>query len=147
SAAGFESVMSSAMQDRIRFREFLQRRELERARDELRELDRAKSRFTANLHHELRTPLTLMLAPLEGMRSGEFGGLSDLLQQTVRTMHVNGRRLLKLINNLLELAKIESRELQVRRVRLDPARLAQDVVEGARGLAERKGVELVCGQL
>jgi signal transduction histidine kinase len=146
-AAGFESVMSSALLDRIRFRDFIQRRELEQARDELRELDRAKSRFTANLHHELRTPLTLMLAPLEGMRSGEFGPLSELMQQTVRTMHVNGLRLLKLINNLLDLAKIESRELTVRRVRLDVARLVGDVVEGARGLAERKGVALVCGRL
>jgi len=141
-AAGFESVMSSALLDRIRFRDFCQRRELETARDELRELDRAKSRFTANLHHELRTPLTLMLAPLEGMRSGEFGALSTEMQRVVRTMHVNGLRLLNLINNLLDLAKIESRELAVRRVPLDLAKLAGDVVEGARGLAGRKGVAL-----
>ena len=67
--------------------------------------------------------------------------------QMVRTMHANGLRLLKLINNLLDLAKIESRELQVRRLRLDPARLVRDVVEGARGLAERKGVRLECGAL
>ena len=147
SAAGFESVMSSALLDEIRFRDFVQRRELEQVRDDLRELDRAKSRFTANLHHELRTPLTLMLAPLEGIRSGEFGAVPEGMAQMVRTMHANGLRLLKLINNLLDLAKIESRELQVRRVALEPARMARDVVEGARGLAERKGVELVCGLL
>jgi len=147
SAAGFESIMSSALLDGIRFKDFLQRRELEQARDELRELDRAKSRFTANLHHELRTPLTLMLAPLEGVKSGEFGELPPAMEQMVRTIHANGLRLLKLINNLLDLAKIESRELQVRRVVLDPARLVRDVVEGARGLAERKGVLLQCGLL
>jgi signal transduction histidine kinase len=140
--AGAGGVLSCALLDRIRFSDFTQRRELEHARDELRELDRAKSRFTANLHHELRTPLTLMLAPLEGMRSGEFGELSPVLEQIVRTMHVNGLRLLKLINNLLDLAKIESRELTIRRVQLDVARLARDVVEGARGLASRKGVTL-----
>jgi signal transduction histidine kinase len=147
SAASFESVMSSALLDGIRLRDFAQRRELERARDDLRELDRAKSRFTANLHHELRTPLTLMLSPLEGIRSGEFGDVPEGMAQMVRTMHANGLRLLKLINNLLDLAKIESRELQVRRVALEPAGLARDVVEGARGLAERKGVALVCGVL
>jgi len=147
SAAGFESVMSSALLDEIRFRDFLQRRELEQVRDDLRELDRAKSRFTANLHHELRTPLTLMLAPLEGIRSGEFGAVPEAMAQMVRTMHANGLRLSKLINNLLDLARIESRELQVRRVALDPARMAREVVEGARGLAERKGVALVCGAL
>ena len=58
-------------------------------------------------------------------------------------MHVNGLRLLKLINNLLDLAKIESRQLAIRRVRLDVARLVRDVVEGARGLAGvAKGVVL-----
>jgi signal transduction histidine kinase len=133
--------------DRLRYSDFLQRRELEQVRDDLRELDRAKSRFTANLHHELRTPLTLMLAPLEGIRSGEFGDVPSAMAQMIRTMHANGLRLLKLINNLLDLAKIESRELRVRRVALDPARMAREVVEGARGLAERKGVELVCGAL
>ena len=145
--AGVAGVLSCALLDRVRFSDFTQRRELERARDELRELDRAKSRFTANLHHELRTPLTLMLAPLEGMRSGEFGELPPVLEQIVRTMHVNGLRLLKLINNLLDLAKIESRQLAVRRVRLDVARLARDVVDGARGLASRKGVMLEAGGL
>jgi signal transduction histidine kinase len=145
--AALAAVSSCALLDRVRFGDFQRRRELEQARDELRDLDRAKSRFTANLHHELRTPLTLMLAPLEGLKSGEFGELPAAMEQMVRTMHANGLRLLKLINNLLDLAKIESRELQVRRVALDPARLVRDVVEGAHGLAERKGVALECGVL
>jgi signal transduction histidine kinase len=141
-AAGFESVMSAALLDGIRYRDFVQRRELERARDDLRELDRAKSRFTANLHHELRTPLTLILAPLEGMRSGEFGALTSVMEGAVRTMHANGLRLLKLINNLLDLAKIESRQLRVRRIGLDPGRIAIAVIDGARSLASRKGIVL-----
>jgi signal transduction histidine kinase len=147
SASAVECVASCSLLDRLRYSDFLQRRELEQVRDDLRELDRAKSRFTANLHHELRTPLTLMLAPLEGIRSGEFGDVPAAMAQMIRTMHANGLRLLKLINNLLDLAKIESRELRVRRVALDPARMAREVAEGARGLAERKGVELVCGVL
>src|SRR5262249_32970793 len=66
-AAGAESVVACALLDRMRFADFLQRREIEKARDELKELDAAKSRFTANIHHELRTPLTLTLAPVEAM--------------------------------------------------------------------------------
>ena len=55
-----------------------------------------------------------MLAPLEGMQSGEFGEMPELVQHTLRTMRVNGLRLLKLINNLLDLAKIGFSEIQLR---------------------------------
>ncbi len=136
-------VASCAVLDRMRFNDFLQRQELERARDELAEMDRAKSRFTANVHHELRTPLTLMLAPLDAIRSGDFGDVPERIQATLRTMQSNGLRLLKLINNLLDLAKAEGEQLKVRRVQLDVGRLATDLVEGARPMAERKRIALV----
>jgi signal transduction histidine kinase len=141
--AALECVASSALLERLRLAEFLQRREIEKAHDELAQLDRAKARFTANVHHELRTPLTLMLAPLEGMLSGDFGAMTDTLSHYLRTMHVNGLRLLKLINNLLDLAKIESRQLEVRRRSCQVGRLVQDVATGARPMAEQKGIELV----
>jgi signal transduction histidine kinase len=142
-AAAFESVMSSVLLDRVRFSDFSRRHELERARDELRELDRAKSRFTANIHHELRTPLTLVLAPLEAMLQGEFGAVSDSARQYLRTMQVNALRLLKLINNLLDLAKAESGQLTLKRRPMDPARVVADVAAGAAPMAERKQVRLV----
>jgi signal transduction histidine kinase len=119
----------------------MRRHELQQARDQLAQLDKAKSRFTANVHHELRTPLTLMLAPMEGMLSGDFGDVDEMQISYLRTMHVNGLRLLKLINNLLDLAKVESGQLQVRRARCQVGRVAQDVVDGARGLAEQKRVQ------
>ncbi len=141
--AALECVASSALLERLRFAEFLQRREIEKAHDELAQLDRVKARFTANVHHELRTPLTLMLAPLEGMLSGDFGDMSDTQARYLRTMHVNGLRLLKLINNLLDLAKIESRQLEVRRRPCQLGRLVEDVATGAGPMAEQKGIELV----
>ncbi|MGH0036451.1 MAG: ATP-binding protein [Myxococcota bacterium] len=129
----------------MRLAEFRQLREIEAARDELAEMDHAKSRFTANVHHELRTPLTLILAPLEALRLGEYGAIPDTVQKTLRTMHVNGRRLLKLINNLLDLAKLESQQFSITRQPVDLEGLVDDVVAGASPLAERKGISLVKG--
>src|SRR5262249_25455212 len=114
----------------------------ERARDELKELDAAKSRFTANIHHELRTPLTLTLAPVEAMLGGDFGELNGMQRSYLQTVQSNGLRLLKLINNLLDLAKIESKRLRVQRGPVPLAELTEGIVAGARPLAERKGVSL-----
>src|SRR5258705_11397683 len=126
----------------MRFADFLQRREIEKARDELKELDAAKSRFTGNIHPEVRTPLTLTLAPVEAMLTGQFGEVSAVQRSYLETVQSNGLRLLKLINNLLDLAKIESQQLSVQRRPARVAELAGGIVAGARPLAERKGVML-----
>ena len=142
-AGGIATVTAAAL-DGMRFADHERRREIERARDELAQLDDAKTRFTANVHHELRTPLTLMLAPLEGMRAGDYGPVPHEAERPLRTMHVNGKRLLKLINNLLDLAKLESAQFEVTRAPLSVAELLEEVVEGALPMAERKQIRLVC---
>jgi signal transduction histidine kinase len=141
-AAAMEAVMSCALLDRMRFADFRQRHEIERVRDELSQLDQAKSRFSANVHHELRTPLTLILAPLDTLRSGDMGEFSEAVQRMLRTMQVNGRRLLKMINNLLDLAKIESQEFRIQRRPMTLGPLVAEVIDGAASLAERKGVRI-----
>ncbi len=140
--ACFESILACFHMDRMRFQDFLQKREIERARDELAELDRAKSRFSANVHHELRTPLTLILAPLDALRGREFGELSRDVRHVLDTMHANGRRLYKMINNLLDLSKLESDQLEVVRRPTHVGRLISELVTAAQPLAERKGVTL-----
>jgi signal transduction histidine kinase len=137
-----ECVISSGMLMKARIADFNQRAELEQSRDRLAALDEAKARFSANVHHELRTPLTLILAPLDALRSGDFGELSGTVERTLRTMHINGQRLLKMINNLLDLAKVESRSFGIQRRPLDLLKVVRGVVEGAADLAERKGLVL-----
>ena len=141
-SGAFESVVSCALLDRARLVDFRQRREIEEARDQLKEMDRTKSRFTANIHHELRTPLTLTLAPLEAMLGGEFGAVTDTQRSYLRSMHSNALRLLKLINNLLDLAKIEGKQLRIRRRPATIVNVLEGLIEGARPLADRKGVAL-----
>jgi signal transduction histidine kinase len=142
-SAAAESVGSSTYLDRMRFKDFIQRIELKDARDHLEELDRAKSRFTANIHHELRTPLTLTLAPIEGMLCGEFGDISDVQRRYLKTAESNALRLLKLINNLLDLAKLESHQMTIHRGEVETPKLIEGIIENVRPLTERKGIDLV----
>jgi signal transduction histidine kinase len=133
---------SSWVLDEIRFSEFVRRRELEEARDHLRALDEAKSRFTANVHHELRTPLTLILAPLDAFLSGQFGQLERQMLPHMESMRTNGLRLLKLINNLLDLAKIESNQMTIQRRPVDLDQVITTVARSATPMATRKSIEL-----
>ncbi len=141
-AAASETMICSFFLDRMRFRDYCQQQQLVEAEAHLRELDHAKTRFSANVHHELRTPLTLMLAPLEGLRSGDYGAVSETFGKTFKTMHVNGQRLLKLINNLLDLAKLESNQFEVHRAPVELDQLVENIVIGAQPMAERKGIDL-----
>lgn len=124
---GIVIVVGSYFQHRARLREFLTRLEFDRSRIELkrsnqqlRELDSLKNDFLANVSHELRTPLTLMLAPIESMRRQR--DMAPAEAGLVQTMHEQALRLLKLINDLLDIAKLESGQLQLRceKVKLRP---------------------------
>lgn len=85
--------------------------ELERARaDALAEIDRAKTIFFSNVSHELRTPLTLMLGPLETLSAAQPDPRS---RQLLDLAYRNAMRLLKLVNSLLDFARIEAGRMQV----------------------------------
>jgi signal transduction histidine kinase len=114
-------VIGSYFYNRLRFREFAFRYELDKSKQELEEtnrklveLDQFKSRFFANVSHELRTPLTLLLAPLESLIHKYQDRLDAAARETLLTMQSNGMRLLKLINDLLDLIRLESGRLQVK---------------------------------
>ncbi len=81
---------------------------IEEQADQLRELDRIKTRFFNNISHEFRTPLTLTIGPLENALTGVYGPLNEALHAQLSIMLRNARRLLRLINQLLDIAKLES---------------------------------------
>ena len=133
--------------NQLRFREFSLRFELdqnkktlEESNQKLKELDEVKSRFFANISHELRTPLTLLLAPLESLLH-RFP-LDPESKELLVTMHSNGMRLLKLINDLLDLVRLESGVMQVKREPLALAEFVQGLASAARQMANDKRIRL-----
>jgi signal transduction histidine kinase/DNA-binding response OmpR family regulator/ligand-binding sensor domain-containing protein len=104
----------------------------------LKEVDEMKSRFFANISHEFRTPLTLILGPIEKWRGrtgeGEMG--SDL-----GMMHRNAQRLLRLINQLLDLSKLDAGKMALQLEEFDIAELVREVASSFDSLSTAKGIE------
>ena len=107
----------------------------------LAELDRAKTAFFSNVSHEFRTPLTLMLGPLEDLASQ-----STLLRPEQRDIvdlaRRNAQRLLKLVNTLLDFARIEAGRAQASYEPTDLAALTAELASNFRAACERAGLAL-----
>jgi signal transduction histidine kinase len=140
-------ITGTFFQHRARLREFSlrfeldsNRKQLEATNQKLKELDQIKSRFFANISHELRTPLTLLIAPLENLlqRFRLDAETKDLLA----TMHSNGMRLLKLINDLLDLVRLESGRMEVKREPLEVSEFVRGLASAARQVADDKHLRL-----
>ena len=135
--------------DRLRGRELRSRIELEETSAQLREsnaklksLDELKTQFFANVNHELRTPLTLMLAPLKVALEGRMGRLSSTLKDALETMQRNGYKLLKLINNLLDLNKLEEGKMRLKLKTIDLVEFIQPLLASVKPLADQKQIRL-----
>jgi len=116
---------------------FIKRSRDERARVELDQAharsameqaaNRAKSKFLAHMSHELRTPLTAILGYAEVLREGSVAGDAERAT-ALETIHRNGEHLLAIINDILDLSKIEAGAMAVERVATDPACIVEEVV-------------------
>jgi PAS domain S-box-containing protein len=115
--------------------------ELIRAKVAAEKASEAKSQFLANMSHELRTPLNSLLILARLLADNSGGNLNDKQLQFAQTIHASGMDLLSLINDLLDLAKIESgavASLTLGMARLDE--LAAELERGFRQVAQDKGV-------
>jgi signal transduction histidine kinase len=120
----------------------LARRQAELQRRRAEEADKAKSQFLANMSHELRTPLNAIIGYDEAMLGGMVGEFTE--QQTKLLGHIqhNSRRLLNLINDILDLSKVESGSLQVFLAPMSPNKVIRETVENLRSLADEKNIYL-----
>jgi signal transduction histidine kinase len=107
------------------------------------EIERAKSEFVAIVSHELRTPLTSIRGSLGLIEGGVAGEVSPKVAQMVGIARANADRLIRLINDMLDLAKIEAGGVELRLVPLDPGDLLDAALSEIRATADGARVGLV----
>ncbi len=115
---------------------------IEAQADKLRELDRFKTRFFANVSHEFRTPLTMIVGPLENALQGSYGPLSETVRRQIGIMLRNALRLMRLINQLLDLSKLEASKMSLRARPRNIVEFLEGVVLSCSAFAEQKGIAL-----
>jgi signal transduction histidine kinase len=137
-----QMIAAIAAQTSIHLETLRLNQELQKRAAELQELDRLKSAFLANMSHELRTPLNSILGFSEVMLEGIDGPLTDYMENDLKLIQKNGRHLLHLINDVLDMAKIEAGRMNLH---LEKFRI-QDVMEEVLGLtsslASEKNISL-----
>ncbi len=139
---GFSVLMAlfSGLAEDSRRSDFLLRAKLETVVGELQQLDNLKSNFFANVSHELRTPLTLSIGPTETLLQKEVDPTS---RQQLLILRRNQSRLLELINNLLDFAKLEAGKTDVSFTKTDLALQIKVMVEAAEVAAKTKNIHML----
>jgi len=117
--------------------------ELAQLNTRLERASRAKSEFLSNMSHELRTPLNAILGFTEMITDGLYGKLPEELKDPLNDIQVNGRHLLRLINEVLDLAKIEAGRMELALDDYSVADLVGSVRTSMRSLADEKGLDFV----
>lgn len=117
-------------------------REIEEKGRELEAASRHKSQFLANMSHELRTPLNSVLGFTELLVDGIYGELPDKAKATVARVQANGRHLLGLINDVLDLSKIEAGQLTLALEDYAVGQIVRSTVTAVEPLARAKGLTL-----
>jgi signal transduction histidine kinase len=113
------------------------------ARDAIVTGDRLKSEFLANMSHELRTPLNSIVGYTDVLLMGIDGDLNDEMKLDVAAIQENSQTLLHIINDILDLAKIEAGRMTFELSELDIHALMEDVIRNSAGLVVNKSVEFM----
>ena len=138
--------VSDQMNELFNSREKLEQRvkertdELASARDEAIKATRSKSAFLANMSHEIRTPLTAIIGFTESMQENNLTE-SDR-EEYLHIINRSSKHLLQIINDILDLSKIEADKLSIELIKVNPADILSDVESLLRLMAEDKGLSI-----
>ncbi len=116
--------------------------ELEKKRFQVEEADKLKSEFLSNMSHELRTPLNSIMSLSQLMISRGIEKDPEKATEYLRVIDRNGRQLLNLINDILDLTKIESGRMDIFPTKFETRQIVERLLETARPLADKKGLQL-----
>ncbi|NND70992.1 MAG: response regulator, partial [Rhodothermales bacterium] len=136
-----EAELEATVEKRTRELRF-EKETTERQAAELEKLSQFKMRFFANVSHEFRTPLTMIVGPLENVISGSYGPISDGLRRQLEIMLRNSLRLMRLINQLLDLQKIEAGKMQLKATASPIPSFVEGILFSCSALAEQNSIDL-----
>ncbi|PZO39575.1 MAG: hypothetical protein DCF19_13385 [Pseudanabaena frigida] len=116
--------------------------QLQKTNEELIRATRLKDEFLANMSHELRTPLNAILGMNEGLKEQVYGSLNERQLQSLQTVERSGLHLLELINDILDLAKIESGQVELEYTPVSVFHLCQSSLVFVRQQAQKKHIQI-----
>ncbi len=118
---------------------------LERAKYEAEQASRAKSEFLANMSHELRTPLNAIIGFSQLLERQKEEERREKLPEYIGYIQQSGKHLLEMVNDILDLAKIESGKIDIEKKPFEVAGMLHRSISTIRSIAEKKGLEIVSG--
>ncbi len=116
---------------------------VQQAVEELREIDRVKTEFLSNMSHELRTPLNSIIGFSRVILKGIDGPINDLQRQDLDAIHNSGQHLLDMINDILDLSRIEAGKMELTVEEINLNEVIESVMSTAIGLLKEKPLQLV----
>ncbi|MEY4744269.1 MAG: hypothetical protein RL272_214, partial [Candidatus Parcubacteria bacterium] len=116
--------------------------QLKEANEHLKEADKLKSEFISIASHQLRTPITVIKGYLSLMLEGAYGPVGDAIREKIESMNAMNERLVQMVNNMLNVTRIERNRIEYSCVEIDVAPLVREVVEEMSLKAKEKGLAL-----
>ena len=119
-------------------------KKIEEQNEKIVEANKAKNEFLANISHELRTPLNSIIGFSEVLKEGIIGELNDKQKEYINDIYVSGVHLLGMINEILDISKIESNAMNVNYSKFDLNMSINEVINVIKPLSQKKNIEIDC---